>query len=141
MSELAEEVWRRAGHRCEYCRLPQAAFRRSFHIEHIVARQHGGSKQLDNLALACWHCNLKKGPNLAGVDPETGQTAALFHPRNDKWTDHFSVRIGTLRPLGIEIQGLTPVGRATARVLGFNEEMRQMLRYELWIEGLYSVQS
>ena len=78
MSELAEEVRRRAGYRCEYCRLPQVAFRRSFHIEHIVARQHGGSKQLDNLALACWNCNLKKGPNLAGVDPGTGQTAALL---------------------------------------------------------------
>lgn len=138
MSELAEEVRRRAGHCCEYYRLPQAAFLRSFHIEHINARQHGGSKQLDNLALACWHCNLKKGPNLAGIDPRTGQSAALFHPRKERWRDHFSVRIGTFRTLSIEIQGLTPVGRATVRVLGFNEEMRQMLRYELWLEGLYT---
>jgi hypothetical protein len=41
-------------------------------------------------------------------------------------------------PLGIEIRGLTPVGRATVRVLGLNEEIRQMLRYELWLEGVYS---
>ena len=41
-------------------------------------------------------------------------------------------------PLGIEIRGLTPVGRATVRVLGLNEEMRQMVRYELWMEGLYT---
>ncbi len=141
MSELADVVRRRAGHRCEYCHLPQAAFRRSFHIEHIVARQHGGSRLLDNLALACWHCNLKKGPNLAGIDPGTGEAAALFHPRKDEWIDHFSVRIGTLTPLGLEIQGLTSVGRATVRVLGLNEEMRQMLRYELCLEGLYSAQS
>lgn len=44
-------------------------------------------------------------------------------------------------PLGIEIQGLTAVGRATARVLGMNEEMRQMLRYEFWLEGKYGGQT
>jgi hypothetical protein len=54
MSEAAEAVRRRAGNRCEYCRFPQAAFRRGFHTEHIVARQHGGSASLDNLAFACW---------------------------------------------------------------------------------------
>ena len=64
--------------------------------------------------------------------------AEIFHPRKDAWPDHFfSVHIGTLIPLGVEIRGLTPVGRATVRVLGLNEEMRQMVRYELWLEGLY----
>ena len=62
----------------------------------------GGLTQLDNLALACWHCNLKKGPNLTGIDPETGQIAALFHPRKDKWADHFTMGEGKLLPLGIE---------------------------------------
>lgn len=38
------------------------------HIEHIVARQHGGPTRLDNLALAGRNCNLKKGPDLSGVD-------------------------------------------------------------------------
>ena len=138
MSEAAEAVRRRAGNRCEYCRLPQAAFRRGFHTEHIVARQHGGSTNLDNLAFACWSCNLKKGPNLSVVDPETGEITALFHPRKDEWQEHFTVHVGTLIPLGVEIRGLTPVGRATVRVLGLNEEMRQMVRYELWLEGLYT---
>ena len=64
--------------------------------------------------------------------------AALFHPRKDSWPEHFSAHIGTLMPLGVEIRGLTPVGRATVRVLGLNEEMRQMIRYELWLEGLYT---
>lgn len=140
MSGLTEEVRLRAGHCCEYCRMPQAAFRRPFHIEHIVAKQHGGPTELSNLALACWHCNLKKGPNLTGVDPDTAEVVLLFHPRKDRWTDHFSVRIGPLHPLTIEIRGLTPVGRATVRVLALNEEMKQMLRYELWSEGLYGRQ-
>jgi HNH endonuclease len=137
MNEFADEVRRRAGHRCEYCRVSQAAFRRPFHLEHVVAKQHGGTAALDNLALACWYCNLKKGPNLTGIDPDTGQVTPLFHPRKDRWEEHFAVAVGTLIPLGIEIRGLTPTGRATVRVLGMNEEMRQMLRYELWREAMF----
>lgn len=137
MIEPADAVRRRAGDRCEYCHLPQSAFRRPFHIEHVVAKQHGGPTQLDNLALACWKCNLKKGPNLSGIDPDTGRVTALFHPRKDEWDDHFSPVIGALLPLGVAIRGLTPVGRATIQVLGLNEDMRQLIRYELWIEGLY----
>jgi hypothetical protein len=137
MSEFAAEVRRRAGGRCEYCRLPQSAFRRPFHVEHIVARQHGGPTRLDNLALACWNCNLKKGPNLSGIDPNTGQLVALFDPRNDDWGEHFSSVKGALIPLGVAIRGLTPIGRATAQVLGLNDEMRQLVRHELWIEGIY----
>jgi 5-methylcytosine-specific restriction endonuclease McrA len=71
VNEFAEEVRLRAVGRCEYCHLPQSAFRRPFHIEHIVAKQHGGQTLLDNLALACWNCNLKKGLNLSGIDPMT----------------------------------------------------------------------
>ncbi|MGA9625261.1 MAG: hypothetical protein WBL65_27880 [Bryobacteraceae bacterium] len=81
----------------------------------------------------------EKGPNLSGIDPATGHVTALFHPRDDEWSEHFSAHAGTLIPLGVEIRGLTPKGRATVRLLGLNEEMRQMLRYELWLEGLYPI--
>jgi 5-methylcytosine-specific restriction endonuclease McrA len=74
-------VRRRAGDRCEYCRLPQAAAPLSvFHIEHIRALQHGGSDLPSNLALACPACNAKKGPNVATVS-ETGELIELFNPR------------------------------------------------------------
>jgi ribosomal protein S14 len=139
MSGPADVVRQRARNRCEYCGIPQEAFRRGFHIEHIVARQHGGSTSLDNLALACWTCNLKKGPNLSEIDPATGIVTALFHPRENQWSEHFSAHVATLIPLGIEIRGLTAVGRATVRILALNEEMRQMVRYELWLEGLYTI--
>src|SRR3989442_4636901 len=36
-------VRQRAADRCEYCRLPEEFSGLRFHIEHIVARQHGGS--------------------------------------------------------------------------------------------------
>ena len=67
----------------------------------------------------------------------TDQATALFHPRKDEWEEHFSPVIGALIPLGVAIHGLTPTGRATVQVLGLNDEMRQLIRYELWIEGLY----
>ena len=76
----------------------------------------GGPDTPDNLALACWQCNLKKGPNLSDIDPQTGRITSLFHPRFDLWTAHFSAKVATLT-LGIEIQGLTPVGRATVQAL------------------------
>ncbi len=85
-----------------------------FHIEHILARQHGGSDDPENLALACHHGNLHKGPNLTGVDPETSAVVRLFHPRLDVWTDHFANQ-------GLHLVGLTPTGRATVRTLAMNE--------------------
>ena len=66
---LRQFVRRRAGDRCEYCRLPQHAVDGRFHVEHIVARQHLENDEPLNLAIACARCNLQKGTNLASVDP------------------------------------------------------------------------
>jgi 5-methylcytosine-specific restriction endonuclease McrA len=60
---LRQLVRDRAGHRCEYRHVRQADdpfF--TFHVEHIVPRQHGGATVESNLALACHHCSLHKGP-------------------------------------------------------------------------------
>jgi len=76
-----QTVRERAKNRCEYCLLPESVSPVSFHVEHIRARQHGGDDQLDNLALACDRCNLYKGPNLTGIDPECNEVVPLFHPR------------------------------------------------------------
>jgi hypothetical protein len=90
----------------------------------VVARQHGGKEDVDNLALACHRCNLHKGPNLSGVDSLTGRVESLFHPRHDQWDDHFAFR-------GAQIEGLTPSGRATVEVLVLNDPRRLELRQEL----------
>src|SRR3989304_2649952 len=117
-ASLRELVRRRATHRCEYCHLPQAAAPfLTFHIEHIRARQHGGDDDSSNLALACPDCNAHKGPNLTSVDPETEQVVALFNPRQDIWSDHFSFE-------GPMIIARTPTGRATVRLLPMNEPTR-----------------
>src|SRR2546430_439200 len=78
---LRAQVRERAGNRCEYCQLRQEdSALAALHVEHIVPRIHGGGDDLDNLALACIDCNLHKGPNLTGIDPETRRVTQLFHP-------------------------------------------------------------
>ena len=126
--ELAvrELVRRRAGNACEYCRIPQDATPLiSFHIEHIVSRQHGGPDAPDALALARDRCNAYKGPDLASIDPDTNTVVPLFHPRQDNWGDHFAVQGGY-------IIGLTAKGRATVRLLNMNAPRRVELR-KAWL--------
>jgi len=52
---LRHLVQERAGNRCEYCRLPQAAVDATFHVDHVIARQHLDEPADDaaRLALAC----------------------------------------------------------------------------------------
>lgn len=129
---IRERVRRRADDRCEYCHLRQAhdAFH-PFHLEHIVARQHGGSDDLSNLAWACHHCNLHKGTNLAGIDPDTTEITRLFHPQHDLWEDHFTTD-------GPRIVGRTPCGRTTAWLLQMNSDERVELRATLMALGEWS---
>lgn len=48
---LRDLVYNRARNRCEYCKIPQEHFRITFHVEHITAKQHGGTDEASNLAL------------------------------------------------------------------------------------------
>jgi hypothetical protein len=125
-----DAVRQRANNRCEYCRLPQQALPWArFQIEHIRARQHRGSDDPENLALACRKCNLHKGPNLTSIDPDTEQLTQLFNPRVDTWTDHFVL-------VDHQIIGQTFVGRATVALLQMNDKERVQLRRELAALGI-----
>jgi 5-methylcytosine-specific restriction endonuclease McrA len=121
-------VRRRAGERCEYCRLPEDVSDVPFHVEHIVAKQHIADDDPANLALACDRCNVHKGPNLSSIDPQTGTLVALFHPRHERWAEHFAFR-------GPAVVGLTPTGRATVRLLQMNAPRRVQVRRELLRQG------
>src|SRR4051794_15315572 len=116
-AETRAFVRARAGNRCEYCLLRQEDVEAPHHVEHVIARQHGGNDLPDNLALSCARCNAFKGPNLSGVDPDSGALVPLYHPRRDVWAGHFTFRTYWLL-------GLTPVGRTTVYVLGMNETKR-----------------
>jgi len=126
-AKTRELVRRRAGNICEYCRIPQEATPLiPFHVEHTIARQHGGGDDPSLLCLACDRCNAYKGPNLSSVDPSTGQVVRLFNPREDAWHVHFQLSSGV-------IVGCTPTGRATVRLLNMNASRRVELR-ELWLD-------
>ena len=126
--ELVRFVRQRANDRCEYCLMPQSAHLLTFPVDHIIARQHGGDAMGDNLALSCPPCNNYQGPNIAGLDPESGDLTRLFHPRNDKWNLHFRLQEAL-------IVGLTPVGRTTASLLQMNKPDYVELRESLLLEG------
>jgi HNH endonuclease len=127
-ASLERLVWERAADRCEYCQTPQQADALPFHIDHIIARQHGGETAAGNLALACYACNLHKGPNLSGRDPRTRKIVRLFHPRRNSWRRHF-------RWNGPVLVGRTAIGRATVATLGINLPHRVELRQFLIGEG------
>ena len=120
-----------ADRRCEYCRLPEAADEWPFHVEHIVARQHGGDNRYENLCWACSRCNLYKGPNLASIDAESGQVVSLFNPRMELWIEHFSL-------VDDRVIGITAVGRVTAQLLRMNAARRVALRSELIEQGQFN---
>ena len=120
--QIKAQVRERATNACEYCQLRQEDSPLAvLHIEHIVPKLHGGSDNLENLALACIDCNLHKGTNLTGIDPETNAGTELFHPRRHGWNDHFEWQ-------GISLVGKTAIGRTTVRVLNMNSDDQLALR-------------
>src|SRR5229473_3437771 len=118
---IRQRVIDRAGGVCEYSHLPQSAYPVPFEVDHIIAVQHRGKTILSNLALACLNDNGHKGPNIAGVDPVTGQLTRLFNPRRHKWHRHF-------RYDGPVLVGNTAIGRTTVVVLVMNDPVMVALR-------------
>ena len=119
---------KRADNACEYCRLPQKWYSPyKLQVEHIIARQHHGGDELDNLGIACIDCNLNKGPNIAGIDPLSLTLTELFHPRRHIWSDHFEQKRGM-------IAGRSSIGRTTVYVLKMNsdEQVKTRLIIELF---------
>ncbi len=127
---LVALVWQRAQAICEYCLLPKSASCLPFEIDHVIAQKHGGPTTPGNLSLSCFYCNRYKGPNIAGIDPESGKVVRLFHPRNDAWNRHF-------RWTGALLAGKTATGRATITVLAINHPDAVTLREALIEEGVF----
>lgn len=127
---LEKQVWHRAKSRCEYCLFPSEFSEYPFHIDHIIAQKHGGKSVSENLALSCFYCNSYKGPNIGGLDPVTGTFTRLFHPRKDKWSDHFEWEVSKLI-------GTTEIGRTTIDVLRINHPDAVTVRRFLMTENVY----
>jgi hypothetical protein len=123
-------VTERANGRCEYCLVPQTAVFVPHQPDHIIAEQHGGQTDSDNLALACIHCNRRKGPNIASIEPLSNELTFLFNPRTQQWQEHFLLDAAAIQPL-------TAVGRVTINVLQLNSPERLEVRQALIEEGDY----
>ena len=120
---------------CEYCRSQAQYATEPFSVEHIIPRFRGGESRLDNLALACQGCNNYKATKVDGIDPLTELRAPLFHPRRERWTDHF-----TWSDDQIHIIGLTPTGRATVVELRLNRDSLINLRELMYQAGKHPPQ-
>ncbi len=127
-ARLRRQVIARAGGRCEYCRLPQEGQEALFHIDHIAPLAAGGPTTLANLALACVSCSLRKGARETAMDPASGDSARLFHPRRDSWDEHFRLD-------DVIISGLTATGRATVELLRMNRPIILAIRQEQQLLG------
>ncbi len=122
-SHLRQLVIERAGKRCEYCRLSQEGQEATFHVDHVHPVAHGGRTELDNLALACVSCSLRKGARKSAIDPQTGEQVRLFNPRQDRWDEHF------VWTEDVVLTGLTQIGRVTVEALGLNRPLIQAIRH------------
>jgi hypothetical protein len=119
--ELSQAVRARADARCQYCLMHESLQGATFHIEHVIPQCKGGSSDSENLVLACPGCNLHKASRITAIEPVTGEEVQLFHPTRQLWSEHFRFR-------GYQIEGSTPVGRATVNALNLNHPRRQRIR-------------
>jgi hypothetical protein len=129
---LRDMVRSRAGGRCEYCQIPEALSGISCEIDHVIPRARGGITTEDNLCLACSSCNAHKASQTHAADPESGAATALFHPRQQRWQEHFAWSED-----GTDIVGTTPCGRATVTALKLNHPLIVAAR-AIWVSiGLH----
>ncbi|MEK7833620.1 MAG: HNH endonuclease [Acidobacteriota bacterium] len=129
---LRNRVARRANKLCEYCRTFRDLTGHDFTIDHILPESLGGASTFDNLCLCCFWCNNFKQARTHALDSVTGQIAPLFHPREDRWEDHFRWDSTFSR-----LRGRTAIGRATVKLLRLNRASLVQAR-RIWVEhGLH----
>ncbi|HET6248619.1 MAG TPA: HNH endonuclease signature motif containing protein [Tepidisphaeraceae bacterium] len=127
---LRRLVFERANDICEYCLISCHDTYLKCVVEHIIAEKHGGPTVADNLASACYPCNIFKGTDIASLTSEKRQLFRLFNPRTDRWLDHFKLDGAIIRPL-------TEIGDVTVQLLSVNNADRLELREILQAKTRY----
>ncbi|HWH71826.1 MAG TPA: HNH endonuclease signature motif containing protein [Candidatus Sulfotelmatobacter sp.] len=122
----------RAGFRCEYCLTPAGLAPSPYSAEHILPRSKGGADTPENLALSCQGCNGHKAARITALDPATRKTVPLFHPRRQKWSEHFGWAAD-----GTRVEGKSPTGRATVVALHLNRPGLLNLRRLMVLANLH----
>ena len=129
-ARLRRLVAERAHGVCEYCLIHQSDAAFSFQVDHIVSRKQRGPTTSANLALACLRCNVAKRTDPGAFIGRPPRLVRLYHPRVDKWSQHF-------RWHGPRIVPLTDEGTATVQLLDLNGADRLLLRRALIKAGRY----
>ena len=129
-AQLKREVFRLASGCCEYCRSQARFAMQPFAVEHIIPRSRDGVTASDNLCLACQGCNNHKYNRTEALDPITERVVPFFHPRRDRWSDHFNWSSDATF-----ILGLSPTRRATVASLQLNRTGLLNLRRILFAAG------
>jgi HNH endonuclease len=114
---IQHQVRQRSNFLCEYCHASEWWQYVKFTVDHLIPVSQGGSDTIENLALACFHCNRRKTNRITAIAPQTNQEMPLFNPRRDRWQEHFGWSADWLL-----IIGKTRVGQATIAALAMNRE-------------------
>jgi hypothetical protein len=101
--------------RCQYCLTTEDNSGIRLTYDHIIPRSKGGATSFENVCLACSACNEHKGGATLALDGVTGEVVPLFHPRAQRWSDHFAWSADATF-----VEGLTATGRATLIALRMN---------------------
>jgi hypothetical protein len=124
------QVRERANQLCEYCHTSEQWQYSLFTIDHVIPLAKGGADTRDNLALACSHCNRRKGDLISAIDPVSQAEVMLFNPRTSGWAEHFCWSDDRLRVVGI-----TTTGRATVQALDMNRPRVVRIRLQDMVVG------
>lgn len=116
--------------RCCYCQTQTANSGIPLSFDHIVPLSKGGDSTFGNVCSACRTCNEFKHNTTAFADPMMGTVVPLFNPRLEDWHSHFK-----WTESGDSIEGLTPVGRATAAALQMNNLVIVLARRRWVLSG------
>jgi HNH endonuclease len=128
--EVDRRVRDAAKNRCGYCLSPQHLVMARLEIEHFIPLSRGGSNEEANLWLSCPICNGHKSDKVSGVDPETGESHALFNPRTQVWAEHFYWSDD-----GLRIIGKTLIGRATVAALHLSDDPDALEVRSYWVSA------
>ena len=126
---LRQQIIGSADYRCEYCKSSVQITGTPLVIDHIQAQSLGGSDNEENLAAACYRCNLMKGIKQQGYDSEIEEQVLLFNPCIHSWNEYFAWIEG-----GRKMIGTNAIGRVTVVALQLNNDNLVVAR-SFWISA------